>query len=381
MKMIARIHRGKLFFTPLIFIWFSILITVNYINAQSISDVYKLETPHFSLRKKISIALKQSIKDNSIKRIWLSYFISRENETDCFFYYPNQKIVNPKCPMLHEAIHRIGFRRDDVYDNFTLQNKPDISNKYHSANDGDCSEILIFMDYYLESGLPKLMQIYALPLNARFDFGNKPVYWLGKANQSESIDWLQYLFKKDSEIILGNQIIDGLSSHPPVQKIYSFLNQVLFNTYENTIKESAIFCLGNYGTKHSDYILSEFIVKSQCATLNKKAILALSQSNSPQAFYLLSSIAIKEDDKSTRKEAIFSLSQIDNQKSSLILKQLAFKDKNPDIQNFTVFALGQMQHPSAISILYQLSKSHPNGHIRKKALFWIGKHKNQKALH
>ena len=379
MKMIARTNRGKYFFTVFAFIWYLILLISNYTNAQSISEIYKLENPHFSLQKKISVALKQSLKNSSITRIWLSYYISKEAETDRFNYFPNHKCTNPNSPMLREAFETFNFARDHINNNIALSNKPSILKNYHSNNCDHFKEIYILMDYYLESGRPKLMQIFTSSLNVRFDFGNKPVYWLGRATQSESVEWLKSVFKHDPEIFLSNQIIDGLSSHPPDQKIYKFLSEVLFNKYENTLKESAIFCLGNYGTRYSDYILSEFISKSNSANLNKKAILAIGQSNSSQALYLLSSIATHDGDVSIRKEAIFSLSQINHQKSLIVLGKIAFKDKNTDIQDFTVFALGQMQHPDAVNILYQLSKRHPNSRVRKKALFWIGK-QNQKAL-
>lgn len=377
MKTIPYTHRGKKLLTPLIFICYSLLITHLNLNAQSIPEIYKLENPHFSLQKKISIALSQSIKEKSISRIWLGYIIQKETATDRFYYFPNQKCINQKSPRLHEAIHEITFQKDNE---LSIENKPSTTTGHHLPDIGDFDEIIIFMDYYLESGRPKLMQIFASSLNARFDLRNKPVYWLGKASQKESIDWLKYVFAHDSEITLGNQIINGLASHPPDQKIYHFLNQVLFNNKEIALKESVIFCLGNYSTTYSDNILSKFIKKSRSANLSKKAIIALSQSNSPQAIYLLSSIAIRERDKSIRKEAIFSLSQIEHQKSLQILQQIVFKDKNPDIQDFTVFALGQMQHPAATNILYQLSETHPNIHVRKKALFWIGKQRNQKAL-
>ncbi|MBD3287561.1 hypothetical protein GF337_02050 [candidate division KSB1 bacterium] len=356
----------------LLLIWLLTMISPDIILAQYTPEVYKLENPIFSLPQKINLALKQSISDKSIKRIWLAYFIRNEYDSRNINFYPNTKCVNKKYPILRELIHGRISESDLLH-----KNDRTLSHCNHQFSEKkNVDELVILLDYYLESGHPKILQLLVSTFETHFDLENKPIYWLGKSTENESIDLLIKLFSLNSEVFLRNQIIIGVSSHPAGRKIYDFLDKILSENHEKELKENAIFSLGNLATSYSDRILSKFIRKSDDDNLNKKAILALSQSENPKTFHLLTAIAIKGDNKSVRKEAIFSLSQIEHQKRLDVLRRIAFMDKHCDIQKFAVFVLGQMQNPGAANVLHQLSKKHPSRNIRKKALFWIN---NQKA--
>ena len=360
------------------------------------NTILKLENPAFPLKKRIIIALKQTLKENFIKRIWVGYAITKNDLTKLTYlkYGRNKHFLNK--PTLNQLI--------TGNQSFTKANQREKNKIIHSAallalnkagnnnaqknlcfeeynrNTELTTEFAILMDYSLESGRPRVYQVYIIPTNEVFNLEGRSLYWLGKTSQKESVDWLCYLFYHNTYLKLRQQIITAVSYHTSLPQIFQFLNHIVFGNFNIKLKEDSILRLGSQSSKLSDHLLCNILINIKNNKLKKKAILALSQSKNKKAFKVISSIAKKCKNKLIRKEAIFCLSQMPYEKSLSLLKNIIVNDRDSEICEFTVFVISQIPDKYASSILKQIARTHPDYNVREKANYWSDKIRNHTAL-
>ncbi|HMG73605.1 MAG TPA: HEAT repeat domain-containing protein [Pyrinomonadaceae bacterium] len=249
-------------------------------------------------------------------------------------------------------------------------------------------------------------------LDRRNEFGGHPVYWLGRAENNESIKLLQSIITDSAAPQVAEQITSAIALHDGTDTILaikelllgssnqkarttaafwygqvstdtSLLAQLVRNDKEYTeLRKQAAFSLGVSKDKNSLNTLQDLYNAVANREVKEQIIFAASINEAKdQSIDFLLKIAQAEPDREMRKRALFWLGQKAGEKSLQGLRAVTTSsDADADVQTQAVFAISQRPANEAVPALINLAKIHPNPEIRKQAIFWLSQTGDERAL-
>jgi len=229
--------------------------------------------------------------------------------------------------------------------------------------------------FFIPAGKKQLKEtstIRMTNMDQHVDLKNRPVLWLGKADQDESLDLLIPLYNK----IKGNHekkaCMMAIAIHDKKDRVVSFLEMRLNAREPEEIREHASFWLGQQEDDRALEILKRTVNTDPSMEVREKSVFAVSQMDTKEAENYLIDLAYHAKYREIRKKAVFWLGQKASEKSIEALKHVVFNAEITEIQEHAVFALSQQDNADAVPELIRIMKTHPNPEVRKKAVFWLG---------
>ncbi len=344
------------------------------------------------LTTKVNMALDLAMKKYDGQKIWLIYTIDCQRKIDDGQF----KTVLIKDLMTLEQIISGGTYIQSNYlnENKKLQQTVFVSTENLNqillddkiqlqSNDqkkSAYSRLAIILDYSLESGNPYLYHIYLQRMDKPFFTDERPIFWLGREISAHSFEWLVLQFHKARYLKLKQEIISAIGIQDCTELIVEFMRQIVLNNSFQSLKEEAIYWLGQHNSIENIRFLAFLAIKQTNIQIRKKALFALSQIKDKMARTVVSTLAKKEKNQEIRQEAIFWLSQIADDDALDTLNEILTDDKNSAMKDYTVFAISQMPTRKATPILYRIARSNHDAQVRNKAKFWLDRAKNQRMM-
>jgi len=230
---------------------------------------------------------------------------------------------------------------------------------------------LLFLHDAADRGL--VLDVTVLDMDQTYDFSEAPVYWLGRAENAESMAFIETSFEaaKDSSQA-QKDLLFAASCHQGPQA-YRFLKNTAFGPSNDKVRESAIFWLGNYGDAQSLADLKEVYQKEKSLSVKKQVIFAIQLSKQKEAVEELIRIAKQDASPEARKQAVFWLGQKASAESVKALKDIVESAKEEDpLKEQAVFAISQLPKDRSVPMLIDIAKTNKDPRVRKRALFWLG---------
>ncbi len=348
---------------------------------------------NLTLRTRINFALELASRKFDGQKIWLIYSIdsfittreweiSQENSVShnpilCQIIFAEKDLINKQLTCTNNLDQLTACFVKNLKQNTSvnyIQTQPTTTKSDTSFRLG------IILDYSLESGRPCLYQIYVQPLARPFLKETRPIFWLGEATCSISIDCLIKQFYQTNYEKLKQQIISTIGVHNCTKKVIEFQKRIILGDYPISLKNEAVCRLGQHNSLKNIQLLTHLAINNKDTRIRKKAIFALSQIKDERAQSILFALAKKDKNHEIRQEAIFWLSQIGNEGSIKILNDILNREPDPLIREYTIFAISQLPEKKAAPILSQIARTHPDIKIRKKAIFWLSPTREQKMM-
>jgi HEAT repeat protein len=259
------------------------------------------------------------------------------------------------------------------------------------------------------SAIPRL-EIYNL--ERKREYSGYPVYWLGRANNEESLTLLKGLVDNQSEERLRDRATQAIALHDE-KSVGAILKTLTQKSNPEKVRKTALFWLGHVEGEReflADIVRNEqesIEVRKQAAfglgvnkdraalptlqtlyasvtprELKRQLIFATSiNENKDTAVDFLINVATNDPDRELKKQAMFWLGQKADDRSLKFLSDVIEKtDGDAEVQKQAVFAIGQRHKDEAIPLLIKVAKTHPNLAVRKQAIFWLGQSSDERAL-
>jgi HEAT repeat protein len=217
-------------------------------------------------------------------------------------------------------------------------------------------------------------------LELRFDLEGLPLFWLGEANDRESLDWLEKTLRAAQEEEVKEQLLAAVGIHQDPALTVPILASVLESREPDDLRRNATFWLSQQNDKKAYELLLETAKKDRSREVREGAIFGISQMELEESVDALINLAKSGDDEHVRHQAIFWLGQKASTKATAALKSMAYEGGDTRIQEQAVFALSQLPGKEGIEDLIKVAKTHPNVEVRKKAIFWLGETGDPRAL-
>ena len=217
-------------------------------------------------------------------------------------------------------------------------------------------------------------------LSLPFDLNGISLYWLGEANNDESISLLKKLFSKVNDTEIKEDLITAVGIHENSSTGYDFLEDVIFSKEDNDVREQAVFWIAQHDNPKVLDLMKKVANDDNSEDVREKAIFGLYMINTDESTDEIIELARNSKWLHIRKQAIFWLGQTASKKAISVLNDAVYDDEETEIQNQAVFALSQLKTDESIPSLIKVAKTHPNPEVRKKAIFWLGQTEDDRAL-
>lgn len=227
------------------------------------------------------------------------------------------------------------------------------------------------------------IKVSNLDLWVKFD--NCPLFWLGKAENKESINLLEHIFNETNKIAstrIKERIVMAVGIHDDSTALQTigFLEKVLKSKEPDKVREQAAFWMGQQQHVRAVNILLDTARHDYSQKVRKKAVFGLYLIDLDEADDALIQLAKHGKEREVRKKAIFWLGQKAVKRTAEVLTDVVNEDKDVELQKAAVFALSQLPNQDGVPQLIKIAKTHKSLTIRKKAIFWLSQSDDPRAL-
>jgi HEAT repeat protein len=241
------------------------------------------------------------------------------------------------------------------------------------------------------------MEVYNL--ERKREYSGYPVYWLGRANNEESLNYLRALAAAAPQSLLSERAVLGVSLHDD-PRVASMLKTFIGNSQNQRVRSSSVYWLGQVGGEQaflSDLVRNtgeEVKLRRQAAhaigesrdrgALNtlqtlyesvkevevRRAIIQAAGNNQEQeaAFAFLMKVAKSDPEKQARRTAVQQLGDFERANIVEELSKLYAGETDADVKKAVLHALAETKSAGAQARLLELAKSEPNPDLRKRAI-------------
>jgi HEAT repeat protein len=302
---------------------------------------------------------------------WTGYSIAKMMEPNCFVGSFSSDSRRNRPALTEQVYGRRVFNTDD----------PEDGRGEYRGNGSKGPKVRKEIGILIHHGPSgKIDDVTVSNMSLHVDLRDDPVFWLGGAEDKESIALLTSLYDQAPGAESRKKIVTASAFHEASGPAFPFLRRVLTGNDETSVREDAAFWLGETGTPEALKLLVETATGDRSAGVREKAVFGISQMELDGAIDALISLAREGKDTEVRKKALFWLGQKASDKAVATLEKVASEDEDTKIQKEALFALTQLPGKSGVEPLIKIAKTHKNPRVRKEAIFWLSQSEDDRAF-
>jgi HEAT repeat protein len=240
-------------------------------------------------------------------------------------------------------------------------------------------------------------------LERRHEYSNYPVYWLGRAGNEESLNYLLGLVESTRPERVVETATVALAVHDD-RRTGDMLKSLVLKSKNEEVRKTSTFWLGHIGGEHA--FLSELVRNERenkelreaaahaVGLTRDEAALSAVQSlyavvadadiraalvhsaahneNVPAASAFLLKVARTDRDREVKAQAIHRLGQFDTEQIVDELMKIYATDREEDVRQGVLHALSQMENQRAHAKLLEIARAGDDIESRTQAIHWLG---------
>lgn len=220
------------------------------------------------------------------------------------------------------------------------------------------------------------MEIYNL--ERKREYGGYPVYWLGRANNEESLNYLQALSDSNERMLLSERAVLAIALHDDV-RVAGLLKNFVRTSQNQRIRSSAVYWLGQVGGEQNflaDIVRSD----TEDRNLRRQATHAIGESRDRAALGLLQTLYESVKDSEVHRSIVQAAGENQDQDGAFAFEvKVAKNDPDREARRTAVRQLGEFERPAAIDELNRIYISDADVDVKRTVLHSLSETKNPKA--
>jgi hypothetical protein len=220
----------------------------------------------------------------------------------------------------------------------------------------------------------------AANLSMMVRLGDIPLYWLGPAEDGESLARLIAHFDKSPAGELRESLLHVIALHRKPDQVIPVLERVINGRDSESVRAEAAEYLGEQDDVRALPILKRLLGADPSLEVRKGAVAGLVELDLPEAADTLIEFALRGREKEIRNEAIQGLAEKATKKTIGTLEQLAYSDKDTEIQKEAVQALADLPEKDGLPYLIRVAKTHADPAVRIEAIEALGEFHDPAAV-
>ncbi|HEX8149936.1 MAG TPA: HEAT repeat domain-containing protein [Pyrinomonadaceae bacterium] len=267
----------------------------------------------------------------------------------------------------------------------------------------------LFLLHDPQSGAVTRAEIYNL--ERRHEYSNYPVYWLGRAGNEESLNYLLGLVESARAERVVETATVALAVHDD-RRVNDMLKGLVRQSKRDEVRKTSTYWLGHIGGEHA--FLSELVRNERedkelrqaaahaVGLTRDEAALAAVQSlyaavadrdvrsalvhsaahnvDEAAASAFLLRVARTNRDHDVKAQAIHRLGQFDTEQIVDELMKIYAADRDGDVRQGVLHALSQMENPRAHARLLEIARAGDDVESRTQAIHWLGQRRDEGTL-
>lgn len=187
----------------------------------------------------------------------------------------------------------------------------------------------------------KRMEVYNL--ERKREYTGYPVYWLGRANNGESLDFMQKLADLPSSL-LSERVVLGIALHDD-QRVSGMLKNFVRTSQNQRIRSTSVYWLGQVGSEHE---------------------------------FLSALVRNEAEDEKVRRQAAHAIGESRDRGALAVLQTLYDTVKEVEVRRSIINAVGNnavgnnSERDAAIAFLFKVARSDAETHVRRAAVHRLG---------
>ena len=220
------------------------------------------------------------------------------------------------------------------------------------------------------------MEIYNL--ERKREYGGYPVYWLGRANNEESLNYLRALAAAAPLDMLSERAVLGIALHDD-SRVAGMLKNFVSTSPNQRIRSSSVYWLGQVGGEQT-FLASLVRNDSEDIKLRRSAAHAIGQSHDRGAIATLQDLYGSVKDVEVRRSVISAAgNSVDEQPAFTFLLGVAKNDADWESRRTAVRQLGHFQRDDAVEELMKIYANDANVEVKRAALRSLAESKSARA--
>jgi HEAT repeat protein len=204
-------------------------------------------------------------------------------------------------------------------------------------------------------------------LERKREYSGYPVYWLGRANNEESINYLRAIAAATPLDMLSERAVLGIALHDDV-RVAGMLKNFVSTSPNQHIRSSAVYWLGQVGGEQT-FLAALVRNETEDIKLRRSAAHAIGQSRDRGAIATIQDLYRDVKDVEIRRSVISAAgNSIDEQPAFTFLLGVAKQDTDWESRRVAVRQLGHFKRDDATEELMKFARTDANVEVRKSAI-------------
>jgi len=213
------------------------------------------------------------------------------------------------------------------------------------------------------------MEVYNL--ERKREYSGYPVYWLGRANNEESLNYLRAIAAATPLDMLSERAVLGIALHDDA-RVAGMLKNFISTSPNQHIRSSAIYWLGQVGGEQT-FLASLVRNETEDMKLRRSAAHAIGQSRDRGAINTLQELYRSVKEVELRRSVISAAgNSVDEQAAFTFLLGVVKQDADPETRRVAVRQLGHFHRDDAVEELMKFARTDANVDVRKSAIRALG---------
>jgi HEAT repeat protein len=220
------------------------------------------------------------------------------------------------------------------------------------------------------------MEVYNL--ERKREYSGYPVYWLGRANNEESLNYLRAIAAATPLDMLSERAVLGIALHDD-SRVAGMLKNFVSTSPNQRIRSSSVYWLGQVGGEQT-FLASLVRNESEDIKLRRSAAHAIGQSHDRGAIATLQDLYGSVKDVEVRRSVISAAgNSVDEQPAFTFLLSVAKNDADWESRRTAVRQLGHFHRDEAVEELMKIYSNDANIEVKRAALRSLGETKSARA--
>ncbi|HEV8168639.1 MAG TPA: HEAT repeat domain-containing protein [Pyrinomonadaceae bacterium] len=213
------------------------------------------------------------------------------------------------------------------------------------------------------------MEVYNL--ERKREYSGYPVYWLGRANNEESLNYLRAIAAATPLDMLSERAVLGIALHDDA-RVAGMLKNFISTSPNQHIRSSSIYWLGQVGGEQT-FLASLVRNETEDMKLRRSAAHAIGQSHDRGAINTLQELYRSVKEVELRRSVISAAgNSVDEQAAFTFLLGVAKQDADAETRRVAVRQLGHFHRDDAVEELMKFARTDANVDVRKSAIRALG---------
>jgi len=220
------------------------------------------------------------------------------------------------------------------------------------------------------------MEVYNL--ERKREYSGYPVYWLGRANNEESLNYLRAIAAATPLDMLSERAVLGIALHDD-SRVAGMLKNFVSTSPNQRIRSSSVYWLGQVGGEQT-FLAALVRNESEDMKLRRSAAHAIGQSRERGTIATLQDLYGSVKEVEVRRSVISAAgNSIDEQPAFTFLLGVAKNDADSESRRTSVRQLGHFHRDDAVEELMKIYTNDANIEVKRAALRSLAETKTARA--